>query len=176
MAVGDWEVNQGSEGSQKSCTDTGSVYMSTPNIPLKQQQQQQHSHKFFFFLNFGCTVLTWDLIKSSLTKSGTRLKWLGSSSSNQGSSLCPLQWKCRVLTTGLLEISQCCWVFLLLLFLLLLSSLWIFCELFLLYWGRASLVAQTVKNLPAVQEIWVWSLGWEDPLEKGMTTHSRIVA
>ena len=38
------------------------------------------------------------------------------------------------------------------------------------------LVSQTVKNLPAVQEIWVWSLGWEDSLEKGMTTHSIIVA
>ena len=41
---------------------------------------------------------------------------------------------------------------------------------------RASLVAQLVKNLPAVQEIWVWSLGWEDPLEKGMATHSSILA
>ena len=33
-----------------------------------------------------------------------------------------------------------------------------------------------VKNLPAMQENWVWSLGWEDPLEKGMTTHSSILA
>ena len=33
-----------------------------------------------------------------------------------------------------------------------------------------------VKNLPAIQEIWVWSLGWEDPLEKGMATHSSILA
>ena len=32
------------------------------------------------------------------------------------------------------------------------------------------------KNLPAVQETWVQSLGWEDPLEKGMTTHSSILA
>ena len=40
----------------------------------------------------------------------------------------------------------------------------------------ASLVAQLVKNLPAVQETWVRSLGWEDPLEEGMTTHSRILA
>ena len=31
-----------------------------------------------------------------------------------------------------------------------------------------------VKNLPAVQEVWVSSLGWEDPLEKGMATHSSI--
>ena len=41
---------------------------------------------------------------------------------------------------------------------------------------RASLVAQMVKSLPAVQEIWVQILGWEDPLEKGMATHSSILA
>ena len=40
----------------------------------------------------------------------------------------------------------------------------------------ASLVAQTVKNLPAVRETWVQSLGWEDPLERGMATHSNILA
>ena len=40
----------------------------------------------------------------------------------------------------------------------------------------ASLVAQTVKNLPAVWETCVQSLGWKDPLEKGMTTHSSILA
>ena len=40
----------------------------------------------------------------------------------------------------------------------------------------ASLVAQTVKNLPAVQETWVQSLGQEEPLEKGMATHSSILA
>ena len=39
-----------------------------------------------------------------------------------------------------------------------------------------SLVAQMVKNLPAVQEIWVPSLGREDPLEKEMATHSSIFA
>ena len=37
-------------------------------------------------------------------------------------------------------------------------------------------VAQMVKNLPAVQETWVPSLGWKDPLEKGMATHSSILA
>ena len=37
-------------------------------------------------------------------------------------------------------------------------------------------LAQMVKNLPAVQETWVWSLGWEDPLEKEMATHSSILA
>ena len=41
---------------------------------------------------------------------------------------------------------------------------------------QASLVAQTVKNLPAMQETQVWSLSWEDPLKKGMTTHSSILA
>ena len=40
---------------------------------------------------------------------------------------------------------------------------------------RASLVAQTVKNLPAIQESQVWSLGWEDPLEKDMATHPSIL-
>ena len=40
----------------------------------------------------------------------------------------------------------------------------------------ASLVAQTVKNLPAMQETWVRSLGQEDPLEKGMATHTSILA
>ena len=40
----------------------------------------------------------------------------------------------------------------------------------------ASLVAQLVKNLPAVQETWVRSLGWEDPLEKEKATHSNIPA
>ena len=37
-------------------------------------------------------------------------------------------------------------------------------------------MAQTVKNLPAVQETWAQSLGREDPLEKGMATHSSILA
>ena len=37
-------------------------------------------------------------------------------------------------------------------------------------------MAQPVKNLPAVQETGVQSLGWEDPLEKGMATHSTILA
>ena len=40
----------------------------------------------------------------------------------------------------------------------------------------ASLVAQRIKCLPAMQETWVWSLGWEDPLEKEMATHSSILA
>ena len=40
----------------------------------------------------------------------------------------------------------------------------------------ASLVAQIVKNMPALWETRVRSLGWEDPLEKGMATHSTILA
>ena len=39
-----------------------------------------------------------------------------------------------------------------------------------------SLLAQTVKNLPAMWETWIQSLGWEDPLEKKMATHSSILA
>ena len=42
------------------------------------------------------------------------------------------------------------------------------------YWE--SLVAQLVKNPPAMRETWVRSLDWEDPLEKGMATHSSILA
>ena len=38
------------------------------------------------------------------------------------------------------------------------------------------MVAQLVKNPPAMQETWIQSLGWEDPLEEGMTTHSSILA
>ena len=41
---------------------------------------------------------------------------------------------------------------------------------------RASLIAQLEKNLPAMWETWVQSLGWEHPLEKGMATHSSILA
>ena len=45
-----------------------------------------------------------------------------------------------------------------------------------LQYSWASLVAQLVKNLPAMQETWVQSLGWEDPLEKGKATHCSILA
>ena len=41
---------------------------------------------------------------------------------------------------------------------------------------EASLVAQVVKNLHAIWETWVLSLGWEDPLEEGVATHSSILA
>ena len=40
----------------------------------------------------------------------------------------------------------------------------------------ASLVAQLVKNLPAMQQTWIRSLGWEDPVEKGKATQSSILA
>ena len=42
--------------------------------------------------------------------------------------------------------------------------------------GKSSLVAQTVKKLPAMQETWVQSLGWENHLQKEMATHSSILA
>ena len=45
-----------------------------------------------------------------------------------------------------------------------------------LQYSGASLVAQLVKNLPAMWETWVLFLGWEDPLEKGKATHSSIRA
>ena len=45
-----------------------------------------------------------------------------------------------------------------------------------LQYSWASLVAQLVKNPPAMWETWVRSLGWEDPLEKGRATHSSILA
>ena len=44
-----------------------------------------------------------------------------------------------------------------------------------LQFSWASLVAQLVQNLPAMQETWVPSLAWEDPLEKGKATHSSIL-
>ena len=45
-----------------------------------------------------------------------------------------------------------------------------------LQYSWASLVAQLVKNPPAMWETWVRSLGWKDPLEKGMSAHSSILA
>ena len=45
-----------------------------------------------------------------------------------------------------------------------------------LQYSWASLVAQLVKNPPAMWETWIRSLGWEDPLEKGKATHSSILA
>ena len=47
---------------------------------------------------------------------------------------------------------------------------------YLLQYSWAFLVAQLVKNLPAMWETWVQSVGWEDPLEKGKATHSSILA
>ena len=40
----------------------------------------------------------------------------------------------------------------------------------------ASLVAQEVKSLPVTQETWIQPLGWEEPLEEGMATHSSVLA
>ena len=41
---------------------------------------------------------------------------------------------------------------------------------------QASLIAQSVKNLPTMRKTWVRSLGWEDPMEKGKATHTSILA
>ena len=49
-------------------------------------------------------------------------------------------------------------------------------QLYLVTTYNSSLVAQRLKRLPAMQETWVWSLGWEDSLEKEMATHSSILA
>ena len=51
-----------------------------------------------------------------------------------------------------------------------------FCYFLEREFGMVSPVAQTVKNLPAKRETWIRSLGWEDPLEEGMATHSSILA
>ena len=64
-------------------------------------------------------------------------------------------------------------------FLLFVSQvLWKLCLHYtVVYWVQwASLVTQLVKNLPAVWETWVRSMGWEDPLGKGKATHSSILA
>ena len=45
-----------------------------------------------------------------------------------------------------------------------------------LQYSWASLVAQLVKNPPEMQETWVQSLSWEDPMKKGMATHSTVLA
>ena len=52
----------------------------------------------------------------------------------------------------------------------------IFIRGFKTYVSGASLLVQTVKNLPAMHVTWVQSLGWEDLLEKGKATHSSILA
>ena len=69
--------------------------------------------------------------------------------------------------------SACAFSVLLISFFFFFLSLWMW--LFSL-WMQASLVAQMVKKLPAMQEAQVWSLGLEDPLEKEMATHSSILA
>ena len=52
----------------------------------------------------------------------------------------------------------------------------LFILIYISKYSLASLVTQTVKNSPTMWETWVQSLAWEDPLEKGMATHSGILA
>ena len=54
--------------------------------------------------------------------------------------------------------------------------LWLYMVNTRLWSFRAALVAQLVKNPPAMRETWVRSLGWEDPLEKGKATHASVLA
>ena len=77
---------------------------------------------------------------------------------NWESNPCSLQYKHRALTTGPPATT------IIFLFIIITTLTW------------ASLVAQTIKNPPAMQETWVRSLGGEDPLEKEMATHSCILA
>ena len=64
-----------------------------------------------------------------------------------------------------------CWVLTFTLYIINWSIIWVILSCF-----GASLVAQSLKNLPTMQETWVQSLGREDPLEKEMATHSNILA
>ena len=52
----------------------------------------------------------------------------------------------------------------------------IYIYIYFFFFNAASLVAQLVKNLPAIWETWLQSLSWEDPLQEGMATHSSILA
>ena len=72
---------------------------------------------------------------------------------------------CGIFTKSCLNSFTCCSIF----------ALYCFIYAHIIF-VKASLVAQMVKNLPAMQETWVLSLGWEDTLEKGMATHSSILA
>ena len=63
-----------------------------------------------------------------------------------------------------------------LVFLCICYFLWCLWLHFFLPFGRGALVAQLVKNLPAMRETWVQSLGWEDPLEKGKAPHFSVLA
>ena len=52
----------------------------------------------------------------------------------------------------------------------------VYCGYIFFLYNRASLVTQMVKKLPAMWDTWVQSLGWEDPMEKEMATHSSVLA
>ena len=65
-----------------------------------------------------------------------------------------------------------CWQFLCCVFL---DNFYVHKRIYICIHRWASLVSQMVKNPPAMQETWVWSLSWKHPLEKGMATHSSIL-
>ena len=91
---------------------------------------------------------TWWAANYGVSQSLTRLKWLSSSSSDAGDPGL-ISGSGRSTGEGIVYPLQYSW---------------------------ASMVVQLVKNLPAVRGTWVWSLSWEDPLEKGTANHSSILA
>ena len=126
----------------------------------------------FYVLDFWLWV-TWDL--SSPTRNETHMLCLGRQSFNP--------WTLKeVLHTQIFKIPYCFWTNIcssIIQDLRILKSKWFGnCTVFLVvFCGQlASLVAQTVKKLPAMQETQVWSLGQEGPLDNEMATHSRIFA
>ena len=121
-------------------------------------------------------LFIWTMCLSPFTfcLSGCTLGLTGSRFPNQGLSLCFQQWECGVPITGLPGNSQG-------LGLLFIpstdTSLWsVACFSGGLHDKWASLAAQSSRICLLMQETWVWSLGWEGSLEKGMATHSSILA
>ena len=98
----------------------------------------------------------------------------------------PALWGPDLRLTGLGVTSEWCWFWAshpetLLTLSCLTSCIFLTCYIFLINFKRSfkyliSLIAQLVKNPPAMQETWVRSLGWEDPLEKEKATHSSTLA
>ena len=177
----------------ESCFQDGACSVFPPSIILQPCRFNTHKllrivlgiQKLFLGGFFGCAMV----------------RHVGSSFSDQGSNPCPLHWKCGFLTTELpgKSLSNCSLSVNYCFFILFYDCLTGFpgkstCNVWdpssvpgsrrssgegigcPLQSSWASLVAQVVGNPPTVPETWVWSLGWEDPLEKGTATHSSILA
>ena len=113
-----------------------------------RKRMKKTAHKFIF--SFQTTQLSesWDLIEYFSKR------WLGSKAG--------LGRQTGILYVFQIKLSYDCYT--------------TFFSLCLLWHMGASQVDSVVKNPPAKQETWVWSLGWEDPMEKEMATRSRILA